>query len=531
MAAGYPAHDAQSGEELAHVARLRNILKDAEAELRRRRQSRLDLETNFLSLDAAATPIELPLEPPEDLAMKALASHHDAPPAALHRLAIAVMLLLEAPLLVEMGEHAFPWRVPWRNLQILLRKPCKEASNGASATHASMTSITAALRQKPFGERLAKHVHKILTEDSVTRQEVVDTDRQCASLFDWVQGLITPLLLQPESVQRNVKDSSNAADAQDLRERAVDAVAEQEKEVANLRRKLRDAIRSEQAAQAFVVQHVPRAEDVLQTPGLHKLSGSSQLEDAGLNVTGQKALQYRLEEVAVPEMQEAILHSLVKTLMEPRAGSARQLEIVGHGEDRESDDVAQQRAEAVENWLLDHGVPVDRLSVRWETGGPAICRRTDLRVLEPSGADVKVKERAGEMLKRIFGAQLDLHSETGVASLEKEDEHEDAPADTTASMEKQPSKLQEARPAVHMEEIPGAAGQPRQLRLVFQKETLKSSDAMLEIGARVVRLGSLSGEWLNLEVALPFDVLSPEHPAAKFSKKAGTLTVLLTAAA
>mmetsp|Transcript_4491 Transcript_4491/g.10484 ORF Transcript_4491/g.10484 Transcript_4491/m.10484 type:complete len:528 (+) Transcript_4491:66-1649(+) len=525
MQAGYIDHlaprEAEGAEPPAHITRLRSLLLDAEVELRKRRQHRLELESSkFLSGERSAdvANVQLPYDPPEDLAMKAMAAHHEPPPAVLHRLAVAVMLLLEAPLLVDLGEHPLPWRVPWRNLQVLLRKPCEATSAGtstATAAYAPMASIVAALRRQPFGERLAKHVQRILVGDTpVTREEIVETDTLCGCLYDWVQNLITPLLTRSESPGMKADASpQDEAVSQDHRDRIVAAVSDQEKEVARLRRKLREAERSEQAAAQFVSENEPAAAKLMDS------TETTQSElDENLEVTGHKSLQYRLEEVNVPAMQEAVLHSLVKTLLEPRAGQRRRLEIIGHAEDREVSETAKERAEAAEAWLLSYGVPAERLSVQWEAGGSAICRRTDLRVLEPAGAESAMRQKAAELMKRIFAARSEA------------DDPGSSQQPESTPIEEPSESHDTAQPSVTLEETMDSAAQCRQLRLVFQKDSLTPTDAVLEIGSRTVRLGSASGAWKDLEVALPFDVISPDQPAAKFSRKAGTLTVLLTAA-
>ena len=329
----------------------------------------------------------------------------------------------------------------------------------ATAAHAPMASIVAALRRQPFGERLAKHVQRILVGDTpVTREEIVETDRLCGCLYDWVQNLITPLLTRSES-QGMKADASVQEEAvsQDHRDRIVAAVSDQEKEVARLRRKLREAERSEQAAAQFVSENEPAAANLKDSKNA---TTQSELEE-NLEVTGHKSLQYRLEEVNVPAMQEAVLHSLVKTLLEPRAGQRRRLEIIGHAEDREVAETAKERAEAAEAWLLSCGVPAERLSVHWEAGGSAICRRTDLRVLEPAGAESAMRLKAAELMKRIFAARPeadDLGSSQQTQQLENTPIEE--PTESHESM---------AQPSVTLEETMDPVAQRRQLRLVFQK--------------------------------------------------------------
>ena len=336
-----------------------------------------------------------------------------------------------------------------------------------------MASIVGALQKQPFGEGLARHVQHILANnDPLARQEVLEADRQCVCLYDWVYGLITPLLNRPlrEGAQADVANAADAAEVQEERDRAVVAVAEQEKEVARLRRKLREAVRSEQAGADFAAAHLPTV-TASETSDVRNGSATGKEPEpiaAKYEVTGQKSLQYRLEEVNVPTMQEAVLHSLVKTLMEPRASSKGHVEIIGHSEDREAPETAKERAEAAQEWLLDHGVPAERLSLRWEVGGPAICRRTDLRLLEEPGADQAMRRRATELMKRIFTSKKGK---------------ELAPTSLEADLSKVPARTDEvnlrpeqcradalmSQPSFQLDELLDSATQCRQLRLVFQK--------------------------------------------------------------
>ena len=206
-----------------------------------------------------------------------------------------------------------------------------------------MKEILAAMQRSPFNERLARHVkQRILGGDPpVTRADILEHDPNCVVLFDWVSNLLTPLV---EQISRNKTwEIVELPEFKEKREKAAEAVGEQEKKVAQLRRKLREAIRSEQAAAEFAAQNRPGNVSTDKVSGLaekgidagdelvgHQTDNKS---DVQLEITGQKSLQYRLEEVAIPSTQEAILQSLVKTLMEPR-GIHRRLEIVGHCEER-----------------------------------------------------------------------------------------------------------------------------------------------------------------------------------------------------
>ncbi|CAJ1344104.1 unnamed protein product [Effrenium voratum] len=495
------------GDEPEHVVRMRKALESAKAELRGLRQRRLELEVK--PAEQRDSP-KLPMVGPDDVAMKALAAHGEPPPAMLHRLGIAVMLILEAPLLVDLGEHPLPARVPWRNLQILLRKPQATVITGGDASLAPMKDIVAALTSRPFGERLVRHIHhKVLEGDPpLTRSEVLDADANCTPLHDWVINLLLPFQASQRAMMLPAPET---AEVRAERDNATAAVASKEKEVAGLRRKLRAAQESEQAAVEFAAQHSPGpASDGPESTSTPAANGSSTLDSGSvgpvpngtLEVMGQKSLQYRLEEVVVPELQEAVLQSVVKTLLErtESESSSARVEVVGRSEDREDEATAQQRAEAVEAWLLARGVPRERLSVSWAAGGKATARSTELRLLDVPGKEAKVRQKAETLLRRIQGYP--------------------EPAATPAS----PPEPAVAAPTWQLEELA-----QQRLRLVFRKEGLVPEDAVLEVGAKAVRLASLAGNWPEVEVELPREVMPPEEPSAKFSRKNGTLTVTLNA--
>ena len=341
-----------------------------------------------------------------------------------------------------------------------------------------MVSIVAALRRHPFGQRLAKHVHRILAGDlPVTREEVLQADKQCVCLYDWVHEMTAPLLNLPDSQSASPDSPTlDAAESQDDRSAAVVAVSEQEKEVARLRRKLREAERSEQAAADFASENDPAGVPIEASSNRNESPASPELPELPeelreeLEVTGQKSLQYRLEEVSVPATQEAVLRSLVKTLLEPRAGSKRCLEIVGHAEDREDAEIAKERAEAAKAWLLSCGVPPERLiAVRWEAGGPSICRRTDLRLLEPVGADSAMRQKAAELMKRIFAGRAGLVEGEGPNSRAEQcgTSGSNMPGDTKECQKDMEAVA--AQPSYNLEESFDSATQRRQLRLVFRK--------------------------------------------------------------
>lgn len=253
---------------------------------------------------------------------------------------------------VESGVSLEAIYLDWQCLLPLLGWESKPSSRKSGVPcqdeHSQMKEILAALQKGPFNQRLALHLKRILGGDPpVTRSEVLELDPKCVVLFDWVTNLVAPLLggsQAPEILE--------VPELPEQRESASVAVGEQEKKVAQLRRKLRETIRSQQAAAEFAAQNKPgnvemdtQCVDPVRnghSNGQGRQGGAEENEVLGkkvskrelleLEVTGQKSLQYRLEEVTIPSTQEAILQSLVKILMEPR-GMHRHLEVVGHCED------------------------------------------------------------------------------------------------------------------------------------------------------------------------------------------------------
>ena len=325
---------------------------------------------------------------------------------------------------------------------------------GGDASLAPMKDIVAALTSRPFGERLVRHIHhKVLEGDPpLTRSEVLDADANCTPLHDWVINLLLPFQASQRAMMLPAPET---AEVRAERDNATAAVASKEKEVAGLRRKLRAAQESEQAAVEFAAQHSPGpASDGPESTSTPAANGSSTLDSGSvgpvpngtLEVMGQKSLQYRLEEVVVPELQEAVLQSVVKTLLErtESESSSARVEVVGRSEDREDEATAQQRAEAVEAWLLARGVPRERLSVSWAAGGKAIARSTELRLLDVPGKEAKVRQKAETLLRRIQGYP--------------------EPAATPAS----PPEPAVAAPTWQLEELA-----QQRLRLVFRKAWLR----------------------------------------------------------
>eukprot|EP00933_Yihiella_yeosuensis_P059266 TRINITY_DN6031_c1_g3_i2.p1 TRINITY_DN6031_c1_g3~~TRINITY_DN6031_c1_g3_i2.p1 ORF type:complete len:210 (-),score=43.01 TRINITY_DN6031_c1_g3_i2:145-774(-) len=198
-----------------------------------------------------------------------------------------------------------------------------------------------------------------------------------------------------------------------------------------------------------------------------------------------------------------------------RVRGERQLEIIGYSEvDREGPDIAQQRAEAVHNWFVEHSIPAERMTWSARPPGPRGCRRVDLRLYDDEGSGVAIRQRAGKLMQQLFSKEKAIAHSTSIPE----------------SSEPPPPK--DGSPTVSIQQIDAteAASGKKGLKLVFTKTGLLASDTALEIGTQAIRLASLSGAWPEMEVPLPFAVEPPSETSAKFSKKAGTLTVTLNAA-
>jgi len=87
---------------------------------------------------------------------------------------------------------------------------------------------------------------------------------------------------------------------------------------------------------------------------------------------------------------------------------------------------------------------------------------------------------------------------------------------------------QRAQPTAIVEEV--QAADHRVVRVVFTMPGRNTADAEVEVGARAVRLASNSDAWSPVQVSLPFFVDSSSSKGARFSRKAGTLTLLLSEA-
>eukprot|EP00929_Paragymnodinium_shiwhaense_P029393 TRINITY_DN16851_c0_g1_i1.p1 TRINITY_DN16851_c0_g1~~TRINITY_DN16851_c0_g1_i1.p1 ORF type:complete len:456 (-),score=117.57 TRINITY_DN16851_c0_g1_i1:7-1374(-) len=383
----------------AHIAKLRQELEDAEKELHARRQRRLrDADekkvtrlTDAASLDSDATTSSKSrscLSSLDTCALDALASREEKDVTdALHLLAESLMLLLEARQLVDLGDHPLPGRIPWRNLQILLKKRGKEDAG----------ALAAVLSQKPFGQRLAEHIRQRFA--SVTREKIEAVSADYCTIFDFVDAL---LLDGSSSGSEVTAADSQAAEPVFL----AAAVGEQEREVARLRRKLREAERSEEAARKFAEANAPGGPGQSGYPSEPRQVAAGTATSNGSKTTASEetshvqSLQYRLNEVEVPPMQEPVLECLLLTALDPRTGSGRVVEVIGRSEDREEPEVAKERAEAVQSWLLDHGVLSENLRLEVEPGGGRSNRRVDLRIQDADGA--AVMKKAHEMMSRLL---------------------------------------------------------------------------------------------------------------------------------
>jgi len=531
------------------VALLRQQLAEAEAELRQRRLVRLRMEagrgsTALVAASAAAD--AAPTLPVWDgAAVAALASHADPPPEPLHRLAEALALALQAQGLGELGDHALPQRVPWKNLQMLLRKSWDPGETvGSTVGH---------LRQEPFGPRITRHVSERLLGGStpVTREQVVGADEQCVPAFDFVMALINAC---SSSKQEGATSPSAGTSTEPklpvsslTRESAVEAVSFQELEVARLRRKLKEAERSEAAALDFAAGNAVAATDAVcenrSSAANGNITPGEGCHSEPVYVVSCQTLQYKLTEVTVPPLQEAVLTSMVGLVTEPHAGCNRYLEVVGCAEVREEPSTAAERAEAVRDWLAANGVPCSQLRVKTEPPGGRGSRRVELRLFDSCKADNEVRRRAEELMSRVFPeappqavAEVEIPmAGAGRAVGVAEGVRSCAPATGVARGDPGSGTVPGfTAPGVPVGEVIAEgvpSGGRRSLRVVFKMFGVPPSEAALEARAQAVRLVSCSGAWPAVEVLLPFDVECPATSTARFSRKAGTLTLHLLEAA
>lgn len=637
--------DRDSNGSSHHLADLKAQLADAERELRHCRKERLNLEMNLreaeqasrVTVDDFQNPPTLPKE-----AVEALASHQD-PPEVLHCLAEVLVLVVDAPLLVDMGEHPLPGRMPWKNLKSLLHKSWEKHDAMACAT---------ALQREPFGVRLRQHARKRLLGSAVVEREAVAAlDDGCLPVLDFLFALLKPPRSTGESRSQATPAKRDLEVSAAQRQRLLEAVVAHEQNVALIRKKLQEAKRSEDNASTFAAKHAPcvassdsddqscRARNnaiqvvtptdgckaSVQRDALAAGGGSSRCNETaqanGGRMTGcgypaiatsagptlaasragadtrmiadgcgaagvgsydaaqqhfaasRQSIQYRLNEVSVPQLQETVLASLASALMEQRGGRDRVLEISGFSDAREELETGWQRSLAVVEFLESRGVPSERLRLVTESVPPSArgsqgsvarssTRRVDLVLFDGGGsADKSVRQRANEVFSRILNskvatfpkqnendeatrahrqlpnANIVAGSERGASVAEQVAKsvhhvvHSNSPVASDGLENKQDTSNRLPAPAVFIEEVPVSSEGNctiRSLRIVFALPGLSASDTSLDVGHEAVRLRSVSGAWPDVEAALPFLVQPPTERAAHFSRKNGTLTLHLT---
>lgn len=609
-----PAAQHVSGEGGAHgntrLATLREQLANAERELRRCRKERLDLEASLRDAEQASRAVVERLPPAlSKEAVEALASHEE-PPKALHCLAEVLILVVDGPLLVDLGEHPLPERVPWENLQVLLHKSWKKHDAAA---------CVAALQQQPFGVRLKEHARERLCGSGVVKREsVAALDERCLPVLDFLLALLKP----PRSTEDSRRQAMERSALE--RQRLSEAVVAHEREVALIRKKLQEVKRSEENAHAFAAKHAPRLvssencdngsvarnpliqvaalkegcedslrQDIVAASGDDEcgtldtncnnavtctIANSSGAAGTGSHVTAlprvaaaRQSIQYRLNEVFVPQLQEPVLASLTNALVEQRGAYDRSLEISGFSDVREEPETGWRRAQAVVEFLESRGVPSERLNIVTGTVPPGnggsrefvercSTRRVDLVLFDGGeSSDKSVRHRASEVFSRLFDNEAiprphDGNDEPTVASpqLPHNDNLVGAGQDVavaehvpqTSCAAGNDSRVANSKgledrqgtsncfpaPAVSIEELSEGNCAVRALQVVFTLPGLNAADTSLDVGQEAVRLRSVSGVWPDVEAPLPFLVGPATEGAAKFSRKKGTLTLHLTAA-
>mmetsp|Transcript_74596 Transcript_74596/g.155540 ORF Transcript_74596/g.155540 Transcript_74596/m.155540 type:complete len:548 (+) Transcript_74596:102-1745(+) len=530
-------------KEPERLRKAREDVKEAEAELRRLRSQRIrsmgpprtsdgtaglmDLEVEESAAAASSTCDPTDLKPLPEAAVTLLIEMEQPPASVAHRLAELLTLLLKAPTLISLGQVPLPRSVPWENLQALLKR--------LTVTPPDSGKILAALREKPSGTRLRQHLLAYLSDGDVEvlRTEVVAEDPRLVAIYDFV----TQMLSASQDQQPSSSSSSKAqSDSQD--EAAAVAVAEQEKEVAQLRRKLKEVEKSEAAAKEFAERNAPKLtapqdsaqEEALQTSknkgGVSESKKLAKVKNPELVCA--RELQYRLGESGVPSMQEAILLSIEKLMNEPRINNeARQLHVLGRAEVREEPSLASERATAVETWFLERGLPSEAIKVETCPESERGNRRVELRLFGEAGGNDTVRSRAESLLAR---AGILVHEELQTAAQATLQVAASAAAAVAAASAEQEKLAEDAPALVTLDILPAdSAGSRRGLKLVFSLAGHPASDVNLEISEALVRLSSFKENWLfsPLDVELPFKVEEATSGGARFSRKAGTLTLTL----
>jgi len=597
---------------LSRVTSARAQLLEAEKELRRLRQKRRQLEgsrgssaTSPSAVTAASLvdggrgavgPGQEHHEPrltQEDV--KALVSHTEPLPAAVLRLAHAIVLLLKAKTLVE-DVQEIPDKIPWKNMQALIMR--------AWSTNKSCKGIVAALSQKQFGKVLRDHIcQKVVGGDApLTRGAIEAADTCCIPAFNFMEAVIFNVTERGQqrdggNLKFNTSDGTVPAALLDATEvpgwsELIGSIASQEQKVARLRRHMRDELQSEDAVRNFVCEHsspsieaasssnskflkeagslnnhpsqlsaacdppVDRHPQQLLTPGGSASGDTSSATNAEAVVTLNRVLQYRLNEINVPSVQETILQSVLGTLLEPRAGSVLQLEIQAVAEAREEEQVAEQRAAAVEEWLLTRGVPPSQVQTSASSGGQRGERRVELRVLDAARkqgtgshscrashafadllTDTALRKRAQELMSGLDESNVnqisDLNTSHTGPPASSTITRGDCTAGTQLPAESLASSFDEVPPPVFSIDVATpvedarCGHMQRELKVVFTSPNLSPADTSLEVGDKAVRISSKSGKWPDVEAPLPCEVEALSERAARFSRSAGTLTLRL----
>lgn len=129
------------------------------------------------------------------------------------------------------------------------------------------------------------------------------------------------------------------------------------------------------------------------------------------------------------------------------------------------------------------GIPAERMTVSWEVGGPALCRRTDFRLLDKAGSELEMRQKAEELMRRLFTGQLSQpdqpgnghHQPSNISNISKSLEDS---SDRDLSKSGEADVKVPAGPAeVHADEVEKQKGSPtvslevsgEQVRLVFKK--------------------------------------------------------------
>lgn len=417
------------------AALLRSQLFEAERELRNMRGESLHSRQANIRLQIEAKEVGtksvvvgeprnavVPLPPdPTHADYEVLASYHDPPPNQLRRLGEALTLLLEARTIVSLGDHPLPGQIPWKNVQALLLNTWEPRE--------TTVGIRRVLAERPWGPRLVVAVHERLLggQVPVTRHGVQQIDKRCTCLFDFVQAFAQ----RCKAAEATLSDEASSSTNVSAQESISSLIVMQEKEVARLRRLLREAENANSRSPAPVrVRMKPLLTRSWDTPRpltecLSEASTSASSPtslDNGFEPSPSqdyqpmgfvgccKALQYRLNDTSVPRSQEAVLAAMLSSLGEPRVWEEprRLLEVIGFSEHREDPETALWRAEAVREWFLVAGVSEDMLRV---TVSPSVgsrgSRRVELRLLDNCGGDGAGANDAEAAAHRIQKARID----------------------------------------------------------------------------------------------------------------------------